>query len=97
MNETNEYYKYKKCHKYKNYICDIELLNDSKIIPEIKQFCEKYYTNKCKINKIYDIDSNKEIDYIDDIYYKNAILEKIRKINLYDVYIEMPNIEFNLI
>jgi hypothetical protein len=79
----------KKYHKYKNYICEIEIFEN---INESINFDKLYKTSRCKINKIINIVDNTELDKIDEIYYRGAIIEKIREINLYDTIINIPNI-----
>jgi len=92
----------KKYHKYKNYICEITILPLIDNIDNIdKNIIDNninglYYANRCRINKIINIIDNKEIEKIDDIYYKNAIIEKTRNINLYDTNLIMPDIIYYL-
>ena len=82
----SEFIKY---HKYKNYICEIDFLENYNDLEPIN-LNKLYKISKCKINKIINIIDNTEIDKIDEIYYKGSIIEKIRKIHLYDLFIDMP-------
>ena len=86
----NEYIRY---HKYKNFICEIEIINNKN--NEIN-YNATYYTDKCKIKKIINMITGENINKIDDIYYVNSIIYDIRKINLYDTMIDMPNIIYFL-
>lgn len=84
--------KYNKYHKYKHFICHIELCNP---IPNTHYHINNLYrTDKCKIIKIINMIDNNEIDKIDEQYYKDAIIEKNRQINLYDIKIDMPDITY---
>jgi hypothetical protein len=90
---------YKKYHKYDHYICEIELFDKSKtdnISEKINILNASYKTDICKINKIINIIDKTEIEKIDNIYYKNAIIEKNRICNLYDVIVELPDILYFL-
>jgi hypothetical protein len=102
----NEYIRY---HKYKNFICEIEIINNAnneiiynannEIIYNANNeiiYNATYYTDKCKIKKIINMITGENINKIDDIYYVNSIIYDIRKINLYDTMIDMPNIIYFL-
>lgn len=86
----SEFIKY---HKYKNYICEIDFLENYNDLEPIN-LNKLYKISKCKINKIINIIDNTEIDKIDEIYYKGSIIEKIRKIHLYDLFIDIPDIKY---
>lgn len=85
-----------KYHKFLHYICEIELYEESILNMSLDNVNSTYTTDKCKILKIINMINNKEIEKIDDVYYKNAQIYKIRKCNLYDVYFEIQDITFFL-
>ena len=76
-----------KYHKYKNYICEIDIFEN---ISEPINLNKLYTTSKCKINRIINMIDNMEIEKIDEYYYKGANIERIRKIHLYDLFFDIP-------
>jgi hypothetical protein len=98
--------KYIRYHKYKNYICIIELINNNSSTYDnssIDNFSNRidiynatYRTDKCKIKHIIDMVTNDYIDKINDTYYVNSIIHNVRKVNIYDINVDMPNIIYFL-
>jgi len=80
-----------KYHKYKNYICEIDIFEN---ISEPINLNKLYTTSKCKINRIINMIDNMEIEKIDENYYKGSNIEKTIKIYLYDLLFDMPDIKY---